>query len=224
MALILNIETSASLCSVCLAEDGKVIHEIRANEANQHAKILTLQIEQLFRETHKTLQQSDAIALSSGPGSYTGLRIGASVAKGLCYALDKPLIAVSTLQSLAFQMKNVELRQTKGCFFLPVIEARKGAFYCALYDETLAIIEPETYCKNADTIPFPVNIENTFTSFPSERLEILKINNTFGWTVAGINPTASNLASLSFERFSSRKFENITLFEPNYITGFGNHL
>lgn len=232
MALILNIETSAGICSVCLAENGNILREIRATETNSHTKILTLQIEQLFREANKTLQDVDAIALSSGPGSYTGLRIGASVAKGLCFALNKPLIAISTLQSLAAQMKNstktmlvnAEKTSENAVFFLPIIEARKGAFYCALYDEKLAEIEIQTYCKDMHAVPFTIEEKKTFTNFPYEKTQMPVFSHIFGVKVAEISPNASNMLTLSFDKFQNRAFENVTLYEPNYITGFGNNL
>src|ERR1700761_6618817 len=101
MALILNIETSSTVCSVCLAKDGKEVAYHADRNANSHARVLTLFIEETIKSSHLTLQELDAIAVSAGPGSYTGLRIGVSVAKGLCYALNKPLIAVPTLLSIA---------------------------------------------------------------------------------------------------------------------------
>lgn len=224
MALILNIETSATICSVCLAENGKVIREINASEPNQHTKIITTQIEQLFQETNKTYAQLDAVALSSGPGSYTGLRIGASVAKGLCFALDKPLIAVSTLHALAWQMRTLFLTDKKIYFLLPVIAARKGAFYCALYNENLEIIERQVYCSDTRNIPFPIIPEQTFTAFFPAKLQISDISNTFGTEINNVNPSANNLVSLSFEKFRKEDFENIALYEPDYITGFGKTL
>src|SRR5437763_1918042 len=105
MALILNIETSATVCSVCLSRDGVVMDYRASKEPHSHARLLTVMIDELLSSLKISFQQLDAIAISAGPGSYTGLRIGFSVAKGLCYALNKPLIAVPTLLALAGGIK-----------------------------------------------------------------------------------------------------------------------
>ena len=100
MANILYIETSNTLCSVCIAKGGETIALRENNEGNQHASLLTPFIEQVIKDAGITVQQLDAVSLSAGPGSYTGLRIGASAAKAICYATGKPLIAVGTLQAM----------------------------------------------------------------------------------------------------------------------------
>lgn len=221
MALILNIETSATTCSVCLAENGTVIHEIHEIEPNQHTKIVTILIEQLFREAAKKYMDLDAVALSSGPGSYTGLRIGASVAKGLCFALDKPLIAVSTLQGMAWQMRNLVSLQKEAFFLRPVIAARKGAFYSALYDENLNCLEAQSYCNDVSSARFFHPLEKTFSAiFPAEN-QLKEFPHIFGKILDDVVLSANNLASLSFEKYGKGDFENRVLYEPDYITGFG---
>src|SRR5438045_2930752 len=98
MALILNIETSTTVCSVALAEDEHLLSYKEENKGFTHAEHTTLFIEDAFKEAGRKISEIDAVAVSSGPGSYTGLRIGVSTAKGLCYAIDKPLISISTLK------------------------------------------------------------------------------------------------------------------------------
>ena len=104
MALILYLETATEVCSVVLAENEKLIAEKHSSEPRLHAQLLTVFIGQLLKETGYSFQQLDAICVSKGPGSYTGLRIGVAVAKGLCFALEKPLIAVNTLYSMTICM------------------------------------------------------------------------------------------------------------------------
>lgn len=220
MALILNIETSGAVCSVCLSENGKILAEINETEPNQHTKLLTVLIEKLFSEAGKNYSQLDAVALSSGPGSYTGLRIGASVAKGLCFALEKPLIAVSTLQGMAWQMTHSVVTELETFFLLPVISARKGAFYCALYNEKIETVQAQSYCADVRSIPFLIDEKNTFSAvFPTE--DSMEEIRTFTTVVENISLSARNIAGLSFERYIKNDFENAVLYEPNYITGFG---
>lgn len=111
MPLILNIETSSPICSVCLSRDGTVIDCREDRTGNSHAKILTVFIDELFKSNNLSLSELDAVAVSAGPGSYTGLRIGTSVAKGLCYALNKPLISVPTLLALAVGIQKKQMPQ-----------------------------------------------------------------------------------------------------------------
>ena len=132
MSYILNIETATKNCSVALAKDGKTIlcKEI-AEEGYSHAERLHVFIEAIIKEAGITLQDLSAIAVSQGPGSYTGLRIGVSAAKGLCYALDIPLIAVDTLQALAAQVT------ISSGLIIPMIDARRMEVYSAVFSPTL---------------------------------------------------------------------------------------
>ena len=130
MSLILNIETATKNCSVSLAKDGITILTKEISEAGySHAEKLHVFIEEILKETQSNVKDLKAVAVSKGPGSYTGLRIGVSSAKGICYALDIPLIAVDTLQILAKQLK-VE----KG-IIVPMIDARRMEVYSAVYDK-----------------------------------------------------------------------------------------
>src|SRR6476646_1370927 len=106
MSLILQIETATHTCSIALSENGKLLHIIEKTDRNIHASNITLFIEQVLKQSNKTMRDLNAIAVSMGPGSYTGLRIGVSTAKGLCYALDIPLIAVNTLEAMASGFKS----------------------------------------------------------------------------------------------------------------------
>ena len=132
MALILHIETATEVCSAALSRDGELIAFCESNDATSHSAVLTLHIEQCLERAGVDLAAIDAVSVSSGPGSYTSLRVGASVAKGICYALRKPLVVVDTLQSLAWacgQHKAVENE-----VFCPMIDARRMEVYAALFD------------------------------------------------------------------------------------------
>src|SRR6476661_4332435 len=137
MALILLLETATSVCSVAVAEDGKLLAIHEESEKNIHATHLTLFIENVMQQAGRSLSDLDAIAVSMGPGSYTGLRIGVSTAKGLCYAMDKPLIGINTLESMAAVIAN-----SSTSLYVPMIDARRMEVYTAVYDADLKEILP----------------------------------------------------------------------------------
>src|SRR5690554_7515544 len=125
MALILNIETSTEVCSVNLARDGQLICERESLEGLNHSQLLTVFIEELFEESGCKPQELQAVAVSKGPGSYTGLRIGVSVAKGLCYALQKPLLAFSSLEVMAAAFLQSGNAPEDGALLCPLMDARR---------------------------------------------------------------------------------------------------
>lgn len=142
MALILNIETSTEVCSTALAQDGLVTH-LRENLTGQnHAMLLTIFIKELLAEAGLSVDQLDAVAVSGGPGSYTGLRIGVSVAKGICYSAHLPLIAITSLEAMAHHiiqnLENVYPIRTKDILFCPMIDARRMEVYTSFYDKNVA--------------------------------------------------------------------------------------
>ncbi|MFW6310237.1 MAG: tRNA (adenosine(37)-N6)-threonylcarbamoyltransferase complex dimerization subunit type 1 TsaB, partial [Prolixibacteraceae bacterium] len=149
MGQILNIETSTEVCSVALAKDGRLLFGEKNNEGLNHSELLTVFIEKLLHENAVAGGTIDAVAVSKGPGSYTGLRIGVSVAKGLCYALNKPLIAVGTLDAMGnYTARNPEEfnvgTSLKNTLFCPMIDARRMEVYTSLYDISGQQIEPVT--------------------------------------------------------------------------------
>ena len=142
MAKILLIETSSEVCSAAISVDGKVVALSENLETQSHAALLTLQIRECCETAGIPLAQLDAVALSRGPGAYTALRVGASVAKGICYALDKPLIAVDTLLALAYasriQYPNIPISQYPNTqIFVPMLDARRQEVWLAVYDSEL---------------------------------------------------------------------------------------
>ncbi len=138
MALILNIETATQVCGVSLSKDGEIEFCEETTAGMNHASSLIGMIEKAATTSGKNLAEIDAIACSAGPGSYTGLRVGYSTAKGLCLALKKPLIAIPTLQSLAYGMSDIS--NDTNLMFCPMIDARRMEVYCALYDYQLNLV------------------------------------------------------------------------------------
>lgn len=154
--MILAIETATQICSVALFKNQNLLGLLESNEQNAHSRILHSLIDQLFKENNADISNLKAVAVSKGPGSYTGLRIGVSAAKGLCYARNIPLIAINTLQSMAFGMKmqyetstlqkykSHELNNPgeKQLLFIPMIDARRMEVYSAVYDADMQEVRP----------------------------------------------------------------------------------
>ena len=221
MPLILNIETATTVCSVALAEHGKLLSLKEENERYTHAEKITLFIEQVLNETGKLISDLDAVAVSSGPGSYTGLRIGISTAKGLCYALGKPLISISTLRSLAFSIHNSQLA-IHNSFSCPMIDARRMEVYCAMYDEKLNEIEKMS-ARIIDENSFSENLKEKkifFFGDGAAKCSPLLSKNKNALFIDNIFPTAASMISLSEEKFQKNEFENVALFEPFYLKEF----
>ncbi|MCC6837797.1 MAG: tRNA (adenosine(37)-N6)-threonylcarbamoyltransferase complex dimerization subunit type 1 TsaB [Bacteroidia bacterium] len=217
MALILNIETATTMCSVSLGKDGQLIALKELNGDYTHAENLTLFIEDVVQQAGIQLKDIDAIAVSKGPGSYTGLRIGVSTAKGLCYSLEKPLIAINTLEQLS---RSISLE--KGTLVCPMIDARRMEVYCAVYDHSGKEILPTA----AEIID-----ENSFSSLLNEHKIFLigdgaaKCKETFSskanaMFVDGIFPSAKQMVSLSDSAYQAAKFEDVAYFEPFYLKDF----
>jgi len=217
MALILGIESATKNCSVALFKDGIVIAEKeRISDGYAHAEQLTLFIQDVIDSANITLDKVESVALSMGPGSYTGLRIGTSTAKGLCYALDIPLIAISTLKAMAFAMAKNE----NSAFYCPMIDARRIEVFSALYDSN----NNQVRGVQADVVD-----ENTYAEFLENEIIFfgdgaLKcegiINHTNAKFMNGIYPSAMNLGILANAKFENKDFEDLAYFEPYYLKDF----
>lgn len=138
MANILNIETSGKTASICLTIDGQVVAVKKNEDRQRHAAWLHDAIAQMMKEQEKSLNELTAIAVSMGPGSYTGLRLGMATAKGLCFALSKPLICIPTLEIMAIAAQ----KDLKGDFYCPMIDARRMEVFAAVYDNNLSEVSP----------------------------------------------------------------------------------
>jgi len=222
MALILNIDTSSTVCSVCLAEDGILIAERNDLSENRHASQLAILIRELMEEQNIKLKDLSAVALSSGPGSYTGLRIGTSVAKGICYGLDKPLISVSTLHGLAHTMS--EKYPDPNGVYIPMLDARRDDVYMAVYDKDDNIIEKDNFATVNVVLPDILTrytVKNIyFAGSGAQKVRITEINNNFGTVIENLICIASNINAISYKRFMKGKFEDHRYFEPFYLKEF----
>jgi tRNA threonylcarbamoyladenosine biosynthesis protein TsaB len=219
MALILSVETSATTCSVALHEDGKTVKTLEILEGQAHAAKLALLINEIFKETQNSIAELKAVAVSAGPGSYTGLRIGTSTAKGICFSLNIPLIAINTLDSLAFQALQ---RQTlKKGLLCPMIDARRMEVYCQVMDLRLSVLSP-VRAEIVDETSFSELLKDNEMFFFGDGAEKCKtvINNKNAFFVEGIIPSASALGALAFSKFEQKQFEDLVNFTPFYLKEF----
>ncbi|WP_353079625.1 tRNA (adenosine(37)-N6)-threonylcarbamoyltransferase complex dimerization subunit type 1 TsaB [Flavobacterium sp.] len=215
MALILNVETATKNCSVALSKDGKTLAIREIAEQNfSHAEKLHIFIEELFAESHLKLQDLSAIAVSQGPGSYTGLRIGVSAAKGLCYALSIPLIAVDTLEILARKIN------ISNGIILPMIDARRLEVYSAFFDSNYAKIR-ETKAEIIDENSFQEETEilHLIGDGAMKFKEILT-DEKFKYYPEIQFPSAAEMSLISFQKFQNNQFEDVAYFEPFYLKDF----
>ena len=220
MALILNLETATTVCSVSLAKDGHLLAFKEQNGDYSHAENLTLFIEDVYKQAGIKLHDVDAIAVSKGPGSYTGLRIGVSTAKGLCYSLDKPLIAINTLQhiSLALSKENGK----EGLLFCPMLDARRMEVYCAFFDSCNNEIIPtsaEIIDEHSFSDLLKKNVVYFFGGGAAKCKNLLSANKNAIF-IDDVIPSAKNMVSLSEQAFINRQFEDVAYFEPFYLKDF----
>ena len=215
MALILNIETATKNCSVALSKDGRTLAIREIAEQNfSHAEKLHIFIEELFAESHLKLQDLSAIAVSQGPGSYTGLRIGVSAAKGLCYALSIPLIAVDTLELLARKIN------ISNGIILPMIDARRLEVYSAFFDSNYAKIR-ETKAEVIDENSFQETSEMLhLIGDGAMKFKEILTDEKFKYYPEIQFPSAAEMGLISFQKFQNNQFEDVAYFEPFYLKDF----
>ena len=222
MALILQIETATQTCSVALTQDGKLLYFLEKTERNIHAGAITVFIEEIMLKAGKQYADLDAVAVSMGPGSYTGLRIGVSTAKGLCYALDIPLIAVNTLEAMANGFINNCFSVNPQTVFCPMIDARRMEVYCAVYNYKNELIL-ETEAKIIDEQSFSDLLNQYVVYFFGDGAAKCETDLGVHLNARIMNDfenSASHLTSLAFEKFKNKQFEDIAYFEPFYLKDF----
>lgn len=216
MALVLNIETATTNCSVSLSKDGETLVLKEDNSAGySHAELLHVFIKEVFEIAQIDPKEIDAVAVSKGPGSYTGLRIGVSTAKGLCYSLDKPLISISTLESLAHQVKCEE------GFIIPMLDARRMEVYSAIFSsnfEPLRAIEAEVITAESYS-EFLKKGKVTFIGSGVEKTKTL-IQHSNAEFIEGKLPSANEMALLSELKYKKSDIEDVAYFEPYYLKDF----
>ena len=223
MSLILNIETATGVCSVALARDGHFIGLKESNTKNSHSSVLTLFMDEVMKSAGIAFPDIDAVAVSEGPGSYTGLRIGVAAAKGLCYALEKPLIGVETLRAMAIGMLRSQSREEeKNILYCPMIDARRMEVYCAIFDNKGDEIR-ETRAEIIDENSFMEYLGKNRVVFAGDgalKCRPLFENHPNAVFSEDFQTSAKFMISLSEEKFSKKNFEDLAYFEPYYLKDF----
>lgn len=225
MALILSIETGTDICSVALANDGELMALRESDEGRDHAKKVALFVDELLRETGVQPSDLDAIAVGKGPGSYTGLRIGVSFAKGMCYALNIPLIAIGSLDALTevaredfdagiLDIEDEEWAKAKLC---PLVDARRMEVYAQVFDNE---------GKALTNVVAEVVTEESFKEWRKDKFVIFgngakKCTELLSDAIfVEIAPSARGIVRLAEEAFKAEKFEDLAYFEPFYLKEF----
>ncbi|MCF8307540.1 MAG: tRNA (adenosine(37)-N6)-threonylcarbamoyltransferase complex dimerization subunit type 1 TsaB [Bacteroidales bacterium] len=223
MALILNIETATPVLSVALAKNGEIIAKREENTQNRHAEHITLFIKELLEKSQAKTEDLDAVAVSEGPGSYTGLRIGVSTAKGICYAKDLPLIAVSTLKAMAWSMARQWEKESdkRDVLFCPMIDARRMEVYSAFFDRKNHQIRK----VQADVID-----GNSYSDFLAEKTVIFGgdgagkckdvIHSENALFLDNIHPSSEAMAPIAESYYRDKVFADVAYFEPFYLKAF----
>lgn len=217
---VLQIDTATEVCSVSVSVDGKLLAELSAEENNVHASALTVCIDRLLASLTLTYADLTAVAVSMGPGSYTGLRIGVSTAKGLCYALDIPLIGVNTLESMYAGYVS-EHGADEGTIYIPMLDARRMEVYRAVFDAAgHCLHKTEAVIVDVDTFEaFSSNRVVLFGSGANKLQELLakseniKIDTNY-------QHSSAFLSSVAFRRLQNKEIEDLVYFEPFYLKEF----
>ena len=241
MQRIILIETSTALCSAAIAENGAITAYRESSAPKAHASLTAVFIQEMLQERGLTLAECDAVCVSMGPGSYTGLRVGVSTAKGLCFGAGKPLIAVGTLDTLVAQASSVipseassvipsEVEGSSFRFIIPMIDARRMEVYSAVFSSC----HPEhsegspSYTQITETAPAIID-ENSFAEY-LEQGPCLFIGDGAGKCADVIKhpnahfcqcwPKASAMLSPAIEAYNAKRFEDVAYFEPFYLKEF----
>lgn len=214
---ILCIETSTTVCSVCVSDGEKVMALREVNNGYTHAENLHVFIEEILKEARLEWKDVGAVAVSRGPGSYTGLRIGVSAAKGFCYALHIPLISVDTLAAMTSGILSPE-----EIYYCPMIDARRMEVYCAVYDKNLAEKLPVQALVLDENSVQQFNLDKPVCFFGEgmPKAKSLLEKNPKAIFKENINPSATYMAKLAFKKFLAKQFEDVALFEPFYLKDF----
>jgi tRNA threonylcarbamoyladenosine biosynthesis protein TsaB len=216
---ILRIETATKTCSVALHQEKAFLGVQEVHLEKSHSSLLQVMIADLLRQCGVNKKQLSAIAVSKGPGSYTGLRIGVSAAKGLCFALDIPLIAVETLEAMAWGVHQYTTENTGLC---PMIDARRMEVYCQLWNENVDLVLP-TSAVIVDEEAFQKHLSKHpilfFGDGASKCIPILG-KAPHARFLHHVHPSATWIGALAFEKYTRKAFEDVAYFEPYYLKDF----
>ncbi|MBK5202858.1 MAG: tRNA (adenosine(37)-N6)-threonylcarbamoyltransferase complex dimerization subunit type 1 TsaB [Prolixibacteraceae bacterium] len=225
MSYIINIESSTEICSVSLSEKGKIVDFKENKEGRNHARLMAVYIQNLMTKNNIDYKLLDGVAVSKGPGSYTGLRIGVSIAKGLCYAQDIPLIAISPLQAMSDYVRlnksKFNLPDNNKLIYAPMIDARRMEVYTASYDINNKEIKP-VCAKVLDKDSFKEELEKYPVAFFGNGSEKAKkvITNPNAFFIPDIICSSRFMNNLSYQSFIAKQFVDVAYFEPFYLKNF----
>lgn len=225
MSIILNLESSTDTCSVALSADGSVTDVMENAEGMNHARLMSVYVQEIMKKNRVDFASLSAVAVSKGPGSYTGLRIGVSLAKGLCYANHIPLIAISPLQSMSAHVidnkHRLNIPERDQVIFCPMIDARRMEVYMALYDRENNEVEG---------VRSKIINQNSFTDLLDQRLVVFfgngseklrqVITHPNALFIPDIKTSAQFMCSLSDKAFENNQFVDLAYFEPFYLKDF----
>lgn len=226
MVYILHIETSENICSTALSEDDKLIAFFESNTEKSHSQILTSLIYKLFEQTNIAISNLHAVAVSTGPGSYTGLRIGVSVAKGICYGRKIPLIAINTLEILCHAAKNsfqfAQGNEANGSTLLvPMIDARRMEVYQQYFNlnyESISDVTSEVISSTSYNDLLKFNQLYFFGSGADKIVNIISHENAI--FLRNIRPHAKYMINSAFRAYNNQIFANLAYYEPFYLKSF----
>lgn len=226
MALILSIETGTDICSVALSRDNTLLALRESVTGREHAAKLGVYIDEILRENEVEPDELDAVAVGKGPGSYTGLRIGVSMAKGLCYGLEIPLIGIGSLEALAcvaaedFEAGILDIDNWETAHLCPMIDARRMEVYAQVFDTNFRVltsvgahvIEPDSFADSmggGEFVIFGNGAQKCVTTLESAQVKFVEVT-----------PSARGVAALAYDAFKAEKFEDMAYFEPFYLKDF----
>jgi len=217
--MILHIETATDICSVVLADNGVVIAEKTSEPIRDHASSLAVFIDEILKESNIKPSALKAIAVSKGPGSYTGLRIGVSTAKGLCYALNIPLIAIATTHSMAqeFYLNNPDYNG----YVVPLLDARRMEVYGAVYNQQLQEVHP-IVAEILHNESFSFQSETNYKLIGSGAAKSISFFKSMPNVTIDeqFSVSANGLVALAFKAYQESAFEDVAYFEPFYLKDF----
>lgn len=219
MGLILSLDTSAKVCSVALHENGELLASQEVNLDRVHSRLLTTLINRVLADTLKEKTDLVAVAVSQGPGSYTGLRIGVSVAKGLCYALGIPLIGVSALASMAWQVRQMSVEEVRVC---PMLDARRMEVFYGIYSSKGGLLQAEGPLIFEEGV-FQEELGQgklVFCGDGAPKLKALVGDDPNAVFVDGLYPSAIAMGALAFEKYQANDLEDVAYFVPVYLKEF----
>lgn len=220
MALLLSIESSTTVCSVALHQSGQLLASKENHIPQSTASALMPMVDEVCKQAAKTPSDLQGVIISEGPGSYTGLRIGVATAKGICFTLQIPLVAINTLYLLAYQFKKTN-SVLNNALLCPMLDARRMEVYCMLLDNQLNVVRP-TEAKVIDTTSFQEELAHQSIHFFGNGATKCKeaINHPGAHFQEGLIPLAQSLGELGFEKFTTGHTEDLSHFEPYYLKDF----